>query len=112
LSGAAGEFFTPGGQRDIDESFFVIMNAYHEDLDFHFPSLAAPMSWEPLVDTSQPTGLVGDGRRFAPGEVYRLQARSFALFIDRLPRPELPPRNLLSAAIVLPQDADPWADDA
>ena len=32
LSGAAGEFFTPGGQRDIDESFLVMMNAYHEEL--------------------------------------------------------------------------------
>src|SRR5947208_4358825 len=42
LSGAAGEFFTPGGQRDIDESFLVMMNAYYEDLDFHIPLLAAP----------------------------------------------------------------------
>jgi isoamylase len=112
LSGAAGEFFTPGGQRDIDESFFVIMNAYHEDLDFHFPSLAAPMSWEPLVDTSQPTGLVADGRRFASGEIYRLQARSFALFIDRAPRLELPVRNLLSGSIVRLEDMASWEDDA
>jgi isoamylase len=110
LSGAAGEFFTPGGQRDIDESFFVIMNAYHEDLDFHFPSLAAPMSWEPLVDTSQPTGLVTQSRLYAPGEIYRLQARSFALFIDRTPRPELPQRNLVSASIVRPEHVDPWEE--
>jgi glycogen operon protein len=111
LSGAAGEFFTPGGQRDIDESFFVIMNAYHEDLDFHFPSLAAPMSWEPLVDTSQPTGLVAEGRRYAPGEIYRLQARSFALFIDRAPRLQLPERNLLSASLVRAVDAELWEED-
>jgi glycogen operon protein len=107
LSGAAGEFFTPGGQRDIDESFFVIMNAYHEDLDFHFPSLAAPMSWEPLVDTAQPTGLAAEGRLYAPGEIYRLQARSFALFIDRAPRLELPARNRLSSSIVRPESATP-----
>ena len=37
LSGAAGEFFTPGGQRDIDESFLVMMNAYYGDLDFCIP---------------------------------------------------------------------------
>jgi glycogen operon protein len=110
LSGAAGEFFTPGGQRDIDESFFVIMNAYHEDIDFHFPSLAAPMSWEPLVDTSQPTGHAAEGRLYAPGEVYRLQARSFALFIDRAPRLELPARNFLSASVVRAEDVDPWKD--
>jgi len=88
LSGAAGEFFTPGGQRDIDESFFVMMNAYHESLDFRFPLLAAPMSWEPLVDTAQPTGIAAEERLYAPGEVFRLAAYSFALFINRAPRPE------------------------
>ncbi len=90
LSGAAGEFFTPGGQRDIDESFLVMMNAYYKDLDFHIPSLAAPMSWEPLLDTLQPTGRVTGGTLYAPGEVYRLQAHSFALFINRAPRQEMP----------------------
>jgi len=88
LSGAAGEFFTPGGQRDIDESFFVMMSAYHESLDFRFPVLAAPMSWEPLVDTSRPSGLAVEEKLYAPGEVFRLAAHSFALFINRAPRPE------------------------
>src|SRR5437763_1731119 len=45
LSGAAGEFFTPGGQRDIDESFLILMNAYYGDLDFSIPKLAAPFEW-------------------------------------------------------------------
>ena len=90
LSGAAGEFYTPGGQRDIDESFLVMMNAYHGDLEFRFPALAAPMSWEVLVDTATPTGLVADGNLRAPGEVYLLRARSFALFINRAPRLEPP----------------------
>ena len=90
LSGAAGEFLTPGGQRDIDESFLVMMNAYYGDLDFRIPQLATPMWWEPLVDTAQSAGRVTDGRIYVPGEVYRLQAHSFALFINRAPRPELP----------------------
>jgi isoamylase len=89
LSGAAGEFFTPGGQRDIDESFLVMMNAYHEDLDYTFPALAPAMSWEPLVDTAEPTGLVANGRLYHAGDAYRLRARSLALFINRAPRPEL-----------------------
>ncbi len=91
LSGAAGEFFTLGGQRDLDESFLVMMNAYYDGLDFRIPQLATPLSWEPLVDTSQATGRVSDGKLYAPGEVYRLQAHSFALFINRAPHPELPP---------------------
>ncbi len=90
LSGAAGEFFTPGGQRDIDESFLVMMNAYYGDLNFRIPKLAAPMSWEPLVDTSRLSGRVEDGRTYAPGEAYHLQAHSFALFINRAPRADAP----------------------
>ena len=100
LSGAAGEFVTPGGQRDIDESFLVMMNAYHEDLDFRISSLASPMSWEPLVDTAQPTGRVTGGTLYAPGEVYRLQAHSFALFINRAPRQESP-QGLISVSSVV-----------
>ena len=100
LSGAAGEFLTPGGQRDIDESFLVIMNADSNDIDFHIPLLAAPMAWETLVDTSRPSGLVEDDRTYAPGEVYPMRASSFALFINRAPRPELRPAtpNNLGAA--------------
>jgi isoamylase len=86
LSGAAGEFFTPVGQRDIDENFLVMMNAHCEELDFRFPVLASPMSWEPLVDTAEPTGRVVEPKLYDPGEVYRLEARSFALFVDRSPR--------------------------
>jgi isoamylase len=107
LSGAAGEFFTPGGQRDIDESFLVMMNAYYGDLDFRIPKLAAPMSWEALVDTSQPTGRVTEGGLYAPGEVYRLQSHSFALFINRAPRPELPTKSESDPEIAAPlQDGE------
>jgi isoamylase len=88
LSGAAGEFFTPGGQRDVGESFLVMMNAYHEDLEYTFPMLAAAMSWVPLVDTAEPTGLVGSRGLYHAGDTYRLRARSLALFINRAPRPE------------------------
>jgi glycogen operon protein len=87
LGGAAGEFFTPGGQRDIDASFLVMMNAYHGDLDFHFPHLPVQMAWEALVDTAEPSGLVTSGVLWQPGRAYRLQARSFALFIDRAAAP-------------------------
>jgi isoamylase len=90
LSGAAGEFFTPGGQRDIDESFLVMMNAYHGDLEFRIPILTTSMSWEPLVDTWRPSGRAEQGRIYAPGDVYNLRAHSFVLLINRAPRPEPP----------------------
>ena len=85
LGGAAGEFFTRGGQRDIDESFLVMMNAYYGDLDFRFPRLPTRMVWEALVDTADPTGIAKDGRLWQPGETYPLQGHSFALFINRAP---------------------------
>jgi isoamylase len=87
LCGAAGEFYTPGGQRDIDESFLVMMNAYYGDLDFQFPQLPVPLEWEALVDTAEPTGLAQGGRRWRPGEAYKLRGHSFALFINRATEP-------------------------
>ena len=89
-----------------------MMNAYHESLDFHIPSLAAPMSWEALVDTARPTGCVADGTLYALGDVYRLQAHSFALFINRAPRPEVPQRSALPTSAQLTDSAKPGADDA
>ncbi|MGH7092988.1 MAG: glycogen debranching protein GlgX, partial [Stellaceae bacterium] len=83
LGGAAGEFYTTGGQRDIDASFLVMMSAYHGDLDFVFPELRESMAWEALVDTAEPTGLAEDGKLWKAGEAYRLRGRSLALFIDR-----------------------------
>jgi glycogen operon protein len=90
LGGAAGEVYTPGGQRDIDESFLVMMNAYYEDIDFRFPELPVTMSWEPLVDTSLPAGFGANGRLFSAGETFPIKARSFALFINRAPEKRSP----------------------
>jgi isoamylase len=83
LGGAAGEFYTTGGQRDIDASFLVMMSAYHEDIDFHFPRLGASLAWEALVDSAEPSGLVSDGKLYVAGHTYVLRARSFVLFINR-----------------------------
>jgi hypothetical protein len=55
------------------------------------------MSWEPLVDTAEPSGLVAGGRLYRPPEFYRLQARSLALFINRAPRPQMPADAALAA---------------
>ena len=64
-----------------------MINAFHDCLDFRFPVLAAPMSWEPLVDTAEPTGRATNAKLYAPGDIYRLKGHSFALFINRAPRP-------------------------
>ena len=98
LGGAAGEFYTAGGQRDIDASFLIMLNAYHGDIDFRFPTLPAAMEWEPLLDTALPSGIAEDARRFAPDEVFALKGRSFALFVNRASeKPEPAPSGVIEA---------------
>jgi isoamylase len=83
LGGAAGEYYTPGGQRDIDDSFMVIMNAHHEELEFCMPDMATEMRWELLIDTALETGFADEGRFFAKGECFNIHGRSMALLINR-----------------------------
>jgi isoamylase len=121
LGGAAGEFYTPGGQRDIDASFLVMLNAWHQELPFRVPELPVTMEWEPLVDTSLPTGCGADGRTFSAGEVFPLKARSFALFINVAPEKPAPaPTGLirpdeqptaLPVDLVRPPAAQPAEDE-
>jgi isoamylase len=111
LGGAAGEFFTTGGQRDIDESFLVMMNAYYDDLPFHFPHLPTPLVWEALVDTAEPSGLAAGGRLWLPGESYCLRAHSFALFINRAPAPEPMRKAEASAPAGCPDPEDSPPED-
>jgi len=121
LGGAAGEFYTPGGQRDIDASFLVMLNAWHQELPFRVPELPVTMEWEPLVDTALPSGCGADGRTFSAGEVFPLKARSFALFINVAPekpaptptgliRPEEQPAAL-PVDLVRPPAAQPAEDE-
>jgi isoamylase len=119
LCGAAGEFFTRGGQRDIDESFLVMMNASRSDLDFRFPQLPTPMIWEALVDSAEPSGLAEDGQLWSPGDAFRLRARSFALFINRAPEsppgraagPQVETPAFLAASAELPDMPEPSQAD-
>ncbi|HZT51639.1 MAG TPA: glycogen debranching protein GlgX [Stellaceae bacterium] len=110
LGGAAGEFYTPGGQRDIDASFLVLLNAYHGDIDFHVPELPVSMQWEPLIDTSLPTGFGADGRFYTAGDVFPLKGRSFALFINRAPEKPAPAASGLIATPEPPSASPPPED--
>jgi glycogen operon protein len=82
LNGAAGEFYTPGGQRDIDESFLVLLNAYHEDIEFTMPDLPVIMEWDLLVDTDLPSGIDRDNTRYRNGDSFTLKGRSLAVFVN------------------------------
>ena len=82
LGGGAGAFYTRGGERDIDCSFLIGLNAADRDVAFRIPELPMPIEWETLIDTAEPTGHATP-RLFSPGTVFSLKARSFALFVER-----------------------------
>jgi glycogen debranching enzyme GlgX len=84
LSGEAGQYhLTPSGEPEIDDTFFVIMNAHHEPISQRLPRLEGTLAWELVFDTALADGLDGGGRRYAPGGVYRVAARSFVLLVRR-----------------------------
>ncbi|MGH3426591.1 MAG: glycogen debranching enzyme, partial [Mycobacteriales bacterium] len=66
------------GERIIDDSFLLLINAYHRPLAFTLPDSAYGRSWEIVVDTTDP--LLANARRkqrdAVPGGRLRLQARA------------------------------------
>ena len=83
LRGEAGEYHvTETGEPQPDDSFFVILNAFHEEADWTLPSLEVGSRWERLMDTAEDDPFSG-GRFVNDGEIYQLNPRSFALMVRR-----------------------------
>lgn len=70
---------------DGDERFFLIVNAYWEDLVFELPELPTGVRWRRLLDTSQqaPKDIAEPGEAFelASQDRYKVTARSVVAFI-------------------------------
>jgi isoamylase len=105
LNGAAGEFYTTGGQRDVDESFLVMLNAYWEDIDFAMPELPRKMCWQLLVDTAEPSGFVAEGSLHRHGDIFKLKGRSLALFVNRGAEKEETPEHAIG--VINPEEKPP-----
>jgi isoamylase len=81
LNGRAGDYVRgPTGQRDVDTSFLVLVNAHHEDVEFQAPATPAPMRWEAVIDTAEETGRAPPGIEIEPDRPFLLKARSLVLF--------------------------------
>src|SRR6202451_1539226 len=82
LSGQGLDETDERGRKLGDENFLVLLNAYHEDVQFAFPSFRAGTRWTAWMDTSREAGLRSletyDGS--AP---YPLQARSMVVLLER-----------------------------
>jgi glycogen operon protein len=62
------------GQRVTDDSFLLLFNGNHEDMDFTVPSAAYGERWEAVLDTAAP--LVVDRPSAKAGETLSLDSRS------------------------------------
>jgi glycogen operon protein len=84
LAGDAIEEVDAGGDRVVDDTFLILLNAHHDRLPFVLPAHQRGVRWEIALDTRVP-----DGRRrhrpLRPGETYELEGRSLAVFLLRGP---------------------------
>ena len=70
------------GERIVDDSFLILLNAHHDAVPFTLPADPRDVVWEPIVDTRQPDG-VARGEAVRAGEPYGLAGRSLAVLISR-----------------------------
>ena len=74
----------PRGQPVLDDSFLVMFNAHHEEIEFTVPDPAFGPWWGVAIDTAEESGLPEHGDTYRPGEIVVVAARSIVLF--RRPR--------------------------
>jgi glycogen operon protein len=83
LAGDAIDERGPRGERIVDDTLLLLLNANEREVDFRLPSAAGV--WRLVLDTRSPDPPVDDdGPAHAGGSTYRMLDRSVALF--RLPR--------------------------
>ena len=66
----------PRGERLTDDSFLVLFNAYHEDIDYTMPPSEYGTTWEVVLDTAAPMSAHVEERRVKTGESTHVDARS------------------------------------
>ncbi|TXL69729.1 glycogen debranching protein GlgX [Vineibacter terrae] len=65
-------------RRGADTTLLLILNAYHDVVNFTLPNVPEGDSWQSLIDTNVPTLIRQSPHAF--GEVYEVTGRSFLLF--------------------------------
>ena len=83
LGGETGDrFVNLSGYPELDDTFFLMMNAHGHDVEFTLPSAGPRAHWELLFETVCPDPLAA-GTPFDAGSPYALRARSVALLVAR-----------------------------
>jgi len=78
LSGDAIEEVDERGQRVVDDTLLLLLNAHHEPLPFVLPAHRSGVRWIPIVDTRE-ARLTPEAAPLKGGETFGLEARSVAL---------------------------------
>ena len=70
------------GRPIVDETFLVLLNAHHEDVDFILPAHTKSVRWELVFDTAFSFEKKNRRQRklMKGGQPYPLVSRGFALF--------------------------------
>jgi isoamylase len=69
----------PRGQKVLDDSFLVMFNAHHEELEFTMPDQEYGPWWHVTIDTAEENGSQEHGDTYRPGEIVVVAARSVVL---------------------------------
>jgi glycogen operon protein len=78
LAGNAVDEIDERGNRIIDDTLLLLLNAGHKPVPFMLPGSTAKTQWQVLLDTRE--GMARRPRRVTKGAAYNLEARSLALF--------------------------------
>jgi isoamylase len=89
LPGSAIEELDIHGERIIDDSFLILMNAHPEGQEFRLPALATGTRWNAIIDTARDGGLKPQGRYIADTN-YPLEPRSVVILQQPKSHRELP----------------------
>jgi glycogen operon protein len=82
LSGQGLEETDERGRKLNDSDFLVLLNPYHEDVQFTLPAFRLGSRWIGWMDTSREGGLRATDT-YESGKPYPLQARSLVVLMER-----------------------------
>jgi glycogen operon protein len=80
LAGDAIDEVDERGNRVVDDTLLIILNAHHEPVPFVLPAHRADVRWALLLDTAQPSSTRRAHPPLANNEPYLLDLHSLALF--------------------------------
>jgi isoamylase len=95
VRGEAGEYhLTANGEPQPDDSFFLILNAHFENIDWTLPAMSAGDRWRLLMDTGMDGNLVGSF--YEDGSIYPAVPRSMAVLLRHQDQDEAPSTGILA----------------